>query len=311
MSLLKNINIHTPRKSRRGIYICFITCFLLCQNILSQKDSLNKTRLHYFIAGESIAYAGTMTGLYFLWYDGYDHSSFHWFNDSKEWLQMDKAGHFYTSYYFNKAIYAGYRYGKIPERNSLILSTATGFVFMFGIEAFDGFSEKWGASVSDIVANSLGTGGFALQEFLWKEQKIIPKFSYHNTKYSKYRPDALGSNTIQSVLKDYNGQTYWLSFNLKSIAKIEKFPAWLNLAFGYSGDGMLGGDSNLWEGIPDNVPQFNRRREYYLSLDIDLSRINTKYKSVNTILHIMNTVKIPFPAVEYSHEKFVFKPLYF
>lgn len=291
--------------------ICFITCSLLNQDMFSQKDSLDKTRLHYFIAGESIVYAGTMTGLYYLWYDGYDHSSFHWFDDSNEWLQMDKAGHFYTSYYFNKAICSGYKYGKMSDRKSVIFSTATGFMFMLGIEIFDGFSEKWGASVSDITANSLGLGGYAFQEFLWKEQRIVPKFSFHNTKYSKYRPDALGSNNIQRMLKDYNGQTYWVSFNLKSLAKIESSPAWLNIAFGYSGDGMLGGESNVWDDMPENIPQFNRRREYYLSLDIDMTKIKTRFRSVNTIFQFMNSVKIPFPAIEYSNEKLVFRPLFF
>jgi hypothetical protein len=33
-----------------------------------------------------------------------------------------------------------------------------------------------------------------LQELLWKEQRITPKFSFHSTKYAALRPDVLGSS---------------------------------------------------------------------------------------------------------------------
>lgn len=43
------------------------------------------------------------------------------------------------------------------------------------------------------------------------------KYSFHQTKYSQYRPDLLGSNIIENSIKDYNGMTIWLSFNIKSL----------------------------------------------------------------------------------------------
>ena len=77
---------------------------------------------------------------------------------------------------------------------------------------------------------------------------------------------------IQRILKDYNGQTYWISLNLKSIFNIDiaNFPAFLNLAVGYSGDGMI-----------TPYPQEDRiskSLQYLLSLDIDLTRIKTNNK---------------------------------
>jgi hypothetical protein len=44
------------------------------------------------------------------------------------------------------------------------------------------------------------------------------------------------------MLKDYNGQTYWLSVNLHSFYKGSKIPKWLNLAIGYGANGMLTGN---------------------------------------------------------------------
>jgi hypothetical protein len=87
-----------------------------------------------------------------------------------------------------------------------------------------------GASSGDIIANASGTALFVSQ-LLWKEQRITPKFSFHTT-HAQYRPNVLGSSLAEQMLKDYNGQTYWLSVNLHSFYKGSKIPKWLNLAIG-------------------------------------------------------------------------------
>jgi hypothetical protein len=48
--------------------------------------------------------------------------------------------------------------------------------------------------------------------------------------------------SLEQMLKDYNGQTYWLSVNLHSFYKGSKIPKWLNLAIGYGANGMLTGN---------------------------------------------------------------------
>jgi hypothetical protein len=75
---------------------------------------------------------------------------------------------------------------------------------------------------------------------MWKEQRITPKFSFHTTQYAQYRPNVLGSSLAEQMLKDYNGQTYWLSVNTPSIKA--QNPKWLNLAIGYGANGMLTGN---------------------------------------------------------------------
>jgi hypothetical protein len=50
-------------------------------------------------------------------------------------------------------------------------------------------------------------------------------FSYHA--YAQYRPNVLGSSLAEQMLKDYNGQTYWLSIYTPSIKA--QNPKWLNL----------------------------------------------------------------------------------
>lgn len=267
------------------------------------------------LSGETILYSSSMVGLNYLWYKDYEHSSFHFFDDSKEWLQVDKAGHFYTSYYFNKILSSGFKWSGVKDENAVLFGSGMSFVFISTIEVFDGFSEKWGASWSDMAANTGGIILYSIQEKVWNEQRLVPKFSFSQSRYAQYRPDALGNNFIENLIKDYNGQTYWLSCNINSFAKIDGFPDWLNIAFGYGADGMLGGmDNNIdnYDNCGDNLIYYvKRNRQYYFSLDIDLTKIKTKRKGLKFCFEMLNSLKIPFSAIEINQNSTRFHPLFF
>jgi hypothetical protein len=167
---------------------------------------------------------------------------------------------------------------------------------MTTVEIFDGFSSEWGFSWGDMLANTTGTTLYISQELLWKEQRIVPKFSFHTTQYAGMRPNVLGSSLSQQILKDYNGQTYWLSTNLRSFCKESKIPKWLNLAIGYGADGMITGRSETNDGFWS--PEIQRTRQFYLSLDADLTKIETKSHFLKTFFSIFNSIKIPAPTFE-------------
>ena len=140
-------------------------------------------------------------------------------NDYNQWKQMDKVGHFMTSYYGGKLGMDALNWAGVSKKNQLIYGAGIGFVFLSAVEILDGFSEEWGASTSDVIANAAGTGFLIGQELLWKEQRISVKYSFHQTNFAKQRPAILGENYFQQTLKDYNGQTYWLSANIWSFKK--------------------------------------------------------------------------------------------
>ena len=127
------------------------------------------------------------------------------------------------------------------------------------------------------------------------------KYSWHNTIEADYRPDLLGKDNSERWLKNYNGSTFWLSANIASFLPLEtKFPRWLNLSVGYGAQGMLGGYQNPIEYKYQPLPNLQRQRQYYLSFDIDLRKINTKYKALNTVIHTFNILKIPMPTIEFN-----------
>ncbi len=267
----------------------------------SYDTSASEKRLCWVVGGGAAVYALSMTGLYGLWYADYPSSSFHRFNDNKEWLQMDKLGHFTTAYYTGKAGYEALQWAGIAENKAIWYGGSTGLLFLTTVEIFDGFSSEWGASPGDMLANISGTALFIGQQKLWGEQRILYKFSVHRSKYAKLRPDLLGSNWQESLLKDYNGQTYWLSFNIHSFLREKSsFPRWLNLAVGYGADGMTGGFSNAtdYQGYP--TPASIRYRQFYISPDIDITRLKTKKAWFKLLLQAAGFIKWPLPTIEYN-----------
>ena len=279
-------------------------------DFLKPSDSLNKVRLKTVILSESILLSGTIVGLNQLWYANYPRSNFHFINDNKEWSQMDKAGHLFSTYHIGRFGSEMMQWSGTTKQHQLIYGAGLGFAFLTAVEVLDGFSSQWGASPGDVIANASGTALYVSQELLWKEQRVIPKFSFHTTQFATLRPDVLGHSLNEQILKDYNGQTYWLSANLYSFSKGSKIPKWLNIAIGYGADGMISGNSNKNSLILSPKPEIFR--QFYLSLDVDLTKIKTKSYFLKTFFSVFNTLKIPAPTIEYgSHGRFKFHAIYF
>lgn len=270
------------------------------ESFLTPSDTLKK-RQNTVIVTEAALASVTLLGLNQLWYADYPRSNFHFINDNKEWLQMDKVGHMYSAYHLGRFGAEMMNWSGANQKNQLVYGATLGFAFLTAVEVLDGFSSEWGASSGDIIANATGTALYVSQELLWREQRITPKFSFHTTHYANLRPESLGSSLNEQLLKDYNGQTYWLSVNLHSFAKETKIPKWLNVAFGYGADGMLTG--NLQKDNVNSIQNPERFCQFYLSLDVNLAKIDTKSHFLKTVFSIFNTIKIPAPTLEYSANK--------
>ena len=262
---------------------------------LKPSDSLKTSRKKAVIITEAALGTTALVGLNQLWYADYERSNFHTLNDNGEWLQMDKFGHVFSSYQLGKIGADVLQWSGADQESQLIYGATLGFTFLTAVEVFDGFSQEWGFSWGDMAANATGTGLYVGQELLWNEQRMTLKYSFHQTKYASQRPDKLGAGILEEALKDYNGQTYWLSVNVHSFFKTSKIPKWVNVAFGYGADGMLSGHDNYIEEL--GISQ-DRKRQFYLSLDVDLTKIETNSHFLKTLFSLFNMIKIPFPALE-------------
>ena len=307
----------------KSALVCFmLICCFLCKDVAAQSGAqkfftpatgMDKGRVIGVSIGTGVLYGLSMYFLYRSWYKGHGLSKFHFFNDNREWLLMDKMGHASAAYNIGRGYYDLMRWSGIDNTRSALIGGGVGLIFLTTIEIFDGYSDGWGFSWGDMAANFAGAGLFFGQQFGWQEQKISMKIGWRKSIYAGYRPNLLGKSIMQQMLKDYNGQQAWLSFNIASIIPVgPDFPRWLNFAVGYSGNGMIGGHRN-----PDlgdeygRIVRLERYRQYYIGMDIDLPRVPTNLKGLSTLGHAIQFIKIPSPTLEINRvNKVRFNPLF-
>lgn len=293
------------------------TAFNKIQSLTPQQK---KKRIWLVAGGNAVGYGATMIGLYSAWYKQYPQTSFHTFNDWPEWKQVDKVGHFYSAYIESRGSMEMWRWTGIDRKKRILIGGMSGAFYQTVIEVLDGFSAGWGWSWADFGANILGSSSLVAQEFAWDEQRIKFKFSFHNKSYNdpelNNRTNKLfGTSTTQRFIKDYNGQTYWASANLKSFFPKSNLPPWLSLSVGYGAEGLFGGTKNFAADENGNTifnrPDIKRYRQWYLTPDIDLSKIKTNSKALKFFLTVLSAFKFPAPALEFSNGKFKAHALYF
>ncbi|MBL0270862.1 MAG: DUF2279 domain-containing protein [Chitinophagaceae bacterium] len=257
-----------------------------------------------------LGYGGVMIALAAAWYDDYPKTKWHSFDDSKEWLQVDKVGHFYSTWIESRANNEMWKWTGMERKKRIWISGLTSFAFQTTIEYLDGRSAKWGWSWADMGTNVLGSGSFIAQELAWDEQKIKLKWSSHRKKYNdpslnQRSNELFGKSSPERFLKDYNGQTYWASAPLKMILPKTKIPDWLCFSVGYGAEGMFGGTENLARDENGNIV-FDRRdikryRQWYLAPDIDWSKFKTNSWGLRFLFKILSAFKFPAPALELSN----------
>ena len=290
---------------------------------LTPATQFNSKRYADVICLEALGYGGSLDLLSMAWYNGYKQTSFHLFNDGEEWLQMDKCGHFLTNWYLGRIGIDMAQWSGMENKKAIRYGIAAGYIYMTGLEVLDGYSSGWGFSLGDFAANTLGATFIAGQKFIQvsgTESHLLNgiggislKFSYAQTNFPQYRPVLLGTNLAERIIKDYNGQSYWLSFNLSSfMSKSAKFPKWLNIALGYGAEGMISGHPGYqYMDANGNTIEFERYRQYYFSLDIDLTKIKTRSHLLKTIFETFSFLKIPAPALEFNQYGMKFHPAYY
>jgi hypothetical protein len=278
------------------------------QNFFENADSLHKPRLIVVSSAIGVGWTTSMIGLHYVWYNEYPKSKFHLFDDSKEWMQMDKMGHFFTAYQISDKIAGTFRWSGLDRNVSSFIGAGVGFGYQLTLEFLDATNSQWGFSWSDVGANAAGTALFLGQELAFQEQIFKPKFSFSPSKYAKYRPNTLGANIAEQLLKDYNGQTYWISFSPFAFSRDESLPKWLCFSIGYSVDAKIHGYDNTYA-VGNEI--FQARRQWVFSLDIDVSKFHFKRKWPKVLLSPFNMIKIPFPAIIFTKDDVQGSWLYF
>lgn len=289
-----------------SLHIFFFTSIAYSGEI-NDSTQINKKRLNTVLLGTGITYGASLFVLNEAWYKEQGKTGFHFFNDNAQWNQLDKIGHFYSAYQLSSIGKQLFLWTNMSEKKSAIWGSVMSQAIMIPIEIMDGYASEYGFSWGDIAANLLGSGFFLSQELLWKDQRIKAKFSFHRTEYADLRPEVLGEGIFEELLKDYNGQTYWLSFDLYGLGNLNpKIPKWLNIAVGYGAEGMVYGREN-----ENNDFGYTSYKQYFIGIDFDLSHIQSRNKAVKTLLFVADMIKFPAPTLEFKNKGVNFHWLYF
>ena len=233
-----------------------------------------------------------------VWYRDRERVPFHFFNDNRAYLQVDKFGHAFGAYVQSYIGYHWLREAGVSQTNSLIFGGALGVVLQAPIEVMDGIHEGWGFSWGDMAANSVGSSLVVGQALLFGDQIVKNKFSYWPSRYAGIANGYLGATALERLLEDYNGHTYWLSIPIARVTGLNRIPRWLNVALGYGADGIIGEFENIEEfrGVP--IPEVSRERQYLLSLDVDWTKLTSTSPLIRTVLTALTFVKLPSPTLQ-------------
>lgn len=211
--------------------------------------------------------------------------------DLQIYQQMDKIGHFTHAYYASSLLSKLYRWSGFSGESSIWYGTLTGWLWILQIEIADAFFEEWGFSWGDLIANTLGSGFSALQQFYPEALGgIQPKFSYTPSEALKQRKYGNGA---KAWIDDYEGITWWLAVNVYHYMpeKVQNnYPDWLKpfgVAIGHSAKGIA---TNAHGG----------EREILIGLDFDLRKISFGDNSglLRFFKNELNIIKLPMPAVK-------------
>jgi hypothetical protein len=288
----------------RTFFLSVAAFFLLVPSLLAQQcsvdaDTVQRRGTMVKMAGYTAAYyGGSMYILGKTWYRGKEKVPFHWYNDNRGWLQVDKLGHAYGSYVYSYAGYHAFLHAGFSRKEALWYGATLGFILQAPIEIMDGIHQRYGFSVGDLMANFMGSAMVFGQELVFKEQVVRFKFSYHETGYSRRANGFLGTTSLNRILKDYNGHAYWLSVPLNTFIKNDVFPAWLSISAGYGAKGMMGEFENIseYKGVP--FPETTRYRQFLISPDIEWTKIKTGSQFLKAAFTAMSFVKFPLPTLE-------------
>jgi hypothetical protein len=266
------------------------------ENRAKQKDHIKYGRLA--ILGGGLLTVGVIHQFYVQnsWWKGY-RGSFHFREDLRYARNVDKVGHFYagmlTSYLGGKAmVWSGFR-----EEKALWYGAGLGTLFELYVEIQDGFSTLWGFDRVDFAADVAGAMFPVAKYYIPFLQNVDMKFSYLPSNAEPPR-SGLFQNEKRLVVDDYEGQRFWLSFNVDNFLPSSLRSVWpdfLRIALGL-------GVRNLQSG--------NGELEWYLALDYDVTKLPGDSGFLKALKEGLNFVHLPSPAIRFS-PSVIFYGLYF
>lgn len=261
------------------------------KNNCSKCNDFQKTKINYLktgiITGVTIG-AGIWLHNYQknAWWSG-QRGKFHFKNDWDYAFSVDKFGHFFDGALIQSLYQGAFEWSGFSNELSMWLGAGFSVAYMTDIEIEDGFATDWGFSPGDELFNIMGSLYPVAQHYY----ELLQHF---NIKWSYFPSDKLRSGEKQGAfLDDYDGQTNWLSINLRHFMSkpVQKYwPEFINIAIGY--------------GVENYKDPKDSYQNFYFGLDYDLRKIIPgESKFMLWLKNIINHFRIiPAPALRFNKD---------
>lgn len=267
-------------------------------DVIGARRKYRPRRLWWGVGGAVVLNAGAIAFLHKIWYGSAGTTSWHWYDkpggrgwydDWFNYVQQDKLGHLYNSWELTRLAAAYGQWSGLSRRNAALLGAGATTFFMAQIELFDGFSEIYGASRTDLLANATGSVLAGVQHLYPDGTDWFTfKYAYHPSPY--YEPD----KSLGNLITDYQGFTFWLSLRPERMLPFRAqsiWPDWLALSVGHSGIGL----DHPFSGR-GNTPE--HRRQLLIGPDVIVGELVDLPRSMQALEHLLSIIRLPLPAFQ-------------
>jgi len=262
---------------------------VLNKKLLVKENKINLIRVG-IVSGATLSILG---GLYYRWKTAWwnnGSAKFHFLYNDSYAKDLDKIGHMTGGLFIADCFGAGLKWAGLDDESSLLYGALLSTMVYTGVEIKDGFAPEWGFDPADLGASVVGAFFPYAQEKITFLQNFTVKYSYwpSNSPFYKYLGNASQNN--QFFNDDYEGETFWLSADVKNLSPKSVnsiMPDFLSLACGVS-----------VENLNDDP---NKHLVFVISPDIDLIKLfkpDTEF--LKTLCHLLNHIHIPLPGLQVS-----------
>lgn len=278
------------------------------QTITRDTSAFRADRFWPGVAGLIAADVVVMYSLSQLWYSGHERTSFHWYPYGDGWLddyhtyvQQDKGGHIFVAWQLARAVGQFGLWSGMSRRQAGLFGGLVSAAFQSQIEYFDGLSDRYGASRTDLLANFIGgaIGGAQValpDRFDW----LRAKYSYHPSPYYDDESSSVAPfRYLGNALKDYDGISYWLVVRPSRMtwSGREAWPDWLAVSVGHSGTGLAHPISGSHPDGSSGGPV--HRRQIFVAPDLDLLSLREEWpQPFRAIAGALSFIRLPAPALQ-------------
>jgi hypothetical protein len=220
-------------------------------------------------------------------------TSFHFQEDLVYGRSVDKFGHFYGGITAAFILRKSFQWAGLSDEASLYWGSGGSLLFQTYVEIEDGFS-KWGFDRVDFASDFAGAAWPILQYHALFMRNFEFKFGYWPSSVLDSGGGIGFAGQKHIVFDDYQGQTIWMSMNMKNLLPKgvdEYWPSFLRLGVGYAARDVTGPDPARGVGAPYSV--------LLIGLDYDMTKIipdNTPF--LKLLGEALNFIKFPAPAVQ-------------